>query len=78
MKLYRVHLRVDGGSSAGYVWRTSYREALKVARADYEEDPTQFSGDYDPGRSIQTVTVVLSKPGILAALQQFASYPDNG
>jgi hypothetical protein len=73
MKLYRVHLWSGGDGSGGYSFHASRKDAAKAMRAWQEE--TGGKADF---QAIQAIEVNLTKPGILYALNIFASHPDNG
>jgi hypothetical protein len=62
MRFYRVTYCVDHGSSAGYSWHTSRREASTEATKYWHDHP-------EDGRpKIQPIDVEPTKAGILAAL----------
>ena len=73
-KLYRVALACEGGlpKSDGYVWTTSRREADRIA-SQYEADhPDEMPC------TVEAIEVIPTKRGILAALNKYATHPDNG
>jgi hypothetical protein len=79
MTFYRVSYSQDGGNSAGYSWHTNRREAVRVARKAYNEDPAEY--DHIAGTikdRIETIVVTPTRAGILDALKRYASHPDNG
>jgi hypothetical protein len=72
MKFYAVHKTCDGGSSAGYSWHTSIKEARKSA-IDYLRG--QDAGET---AKIKAWDIQPTKAGILRALNIHASHPNNG
>lgn len=78
LKFYRVHYSTERGNSAGYSWHTSLKEAVRAARADYDDDPSEYDSQFNPDERIRVITVVPTKAGILKALSHFAGHPDNG
>jgi hypothetical protein len=75
---YRVTYSANGGNSAGYSWHASRRAALAAAKKDYDQDPAEYDNHFAGVRRLDTIRVVPTKAGILAALGQYASHPDNG
>ena len=79
MKLYRVHYYEPTDGSQGYGWASSLRRARWLLRdfhthnrVSREEQKVQQEG------AIKAIEVTLTKTGVLALLNEFASYPDNG
>jgi len=72
MRLHRVHYTIEHGSSAGYSWHTSQREAHKraIAHIKGSDDRNYTIGTIDTGR--------LSRVELLRLLNKYASHPDNG
>lgn len=69
MRFYRVYVTIDHGVSGGSEWFATKRKAEKRAR-DYPEGEEPYV--------VEEVFVEPTKAGILAALNQHASHPDNG
>jgi len=80
MTFYRVRYSTEGGSSAGYSWHTSRRDADRALAAAIANDPAEYADDARVRMEdrIQPVTITPTKAGILAALRQFASHEQNG
>lgn len=84
MRFYRAHQRLSGSESNGFEFFTNRKEADRQqykwnceASKDYEEN----GDDNDSGFMAGTVTeidITPTKMGILSALNQHFSYPDNG
>ena len=74
MILYRNHPGRDGGESEGYRWFATRREALD----DAKRNPEDY--DWDLGTVAERIDLgdVRSKEGLVSALNEWASYPDNG
>lgn len=73
MRLYRVTYSHEGGTSKGYGWFSSYRVA-RAAVAEFRRATQHEDGD----ASVEPVEIPLTKAGVLAALNFWATYPDNG
>lgn len=83
MTFYRVRYLIEGGNSAGFSWHTSYRDAMTTALHDYDEHPSEYNQTGATRMEsvvarIDIIEIDPSKKGILEALKQFASHPDNG
>lgn len=76
MRLYRVHFRCDGGSSAGYEFFTNNEEARRRAR-EHNRDLTKEQRQVDYAE-VDYVEFDLSKQGVLTLLNRVASSPNNG
>jgi hypothetical protein len=70
-KYYRVHIRVDHGSSAGFEYFCNKKDAQKCLRNNAANDPEE-------NHVIEVIEIKPTKPGIMYALMAFASHPDNG
>lgn len=90
MKFYRVHLYGDSAASQGMEWFTVRLEAERRKR-QHERDERQrkleavraIEPDYvDDGEidecPLDEVVIKPTRAGILAALNKYASHPDNG
>lgn len=71
MKVYQVSIRAHDDAHLGFNYFTSRREA----EADVKQ---QTAGDNPNTCEIVALQVQLTKRGMLAALQAYASHPDNG
>jgi hypothetical protein len=69
VKLYKVSYRTKDGEHAGFSYHTSMEEAGKAARGGRAADHST---------EINSIDVVQTKVGIVAALNFHASHPDNG
>ena len=65
MRIYQVHLLKADGSSRGYSFHVNQKEA-KRAQKEYGK----------PYGEINPIDVEISKPGVLMALNTYASHPD--
>lgn len=72
MKFYRVRYHTDHGSSAGFKWFSSSREAHQDAVNYDKENPKE-----EPC-TVALIEIHPSKDAILRALNFHASHPDNG
>jgi hypothetical protein len=82
MKFYQVDLRNDYGSSAGFEYFTSKRDAVKAFNDwfDCGEDKSveeEFTEER-MATKINVIEVTPTKAGILKALRRYASHADNG
>ena len=75
MKFYRVRYRCEGGNSAGFSWHTSHGDASRAVAEAIQNDPEEYKTG---GPEVEAIEIVASKTGILAALEHYASHPDNG
>lgn len=74
MTLYRVVYHHEGGTSRGYGWHTS-RRAADAAAAEFRRRTKDEDGD----ASVQRIDAPLStRTAIVAFLNHYAAYPDNG
>ena len=80
MKFYRVRHRTEGGNSGGYSWHTNKAKALRhVAETNREEpDESNYSELDELGAALGGIDIKPTKSGILAALNYWAAYPNNG
>ena len=79
MKFYRIHLYDPVDGSRGYEWFTSKQDAKKAART-FEgilEVETKLVKE-EVEVEIKKVEIKATRIGILSALRQYASHPDNG
>jgi hypothetical protein len=72
MKFYRVRHYVEGGSSGGFSWCTTKRDALKAAAEHHKMCPAEQPSE------IEEIDIRPTKNGLLSALNQYADHPDNG
>jgi hypothetical protein len=74
MKFYRVayHNEQDPAESAGFAWFTNRRDALAAAKSQQADGPDAKSAEPE------MIEVAPTKTGILKALNDYASHPDNG
>lgn len=75
MKFYRVKLYDAADGSMGFVWFSSRREADKEA--------VSFNKEVGPDRrqpeaTVEVVEIGPTKRAVLAALNTYATHPDNG
>lgn len=70
VKLFRVAYLVEGGQSGGFTWLSSLAAATRAAKEGAVE------GEQEP--TIEEHTVKLTKGGVLAFLNTYASHADNG
>jgi len=87
MRFYRNHYHTDGGSSGGYVWFTTKREAVidaKEKAPDYSGGDAEFysGGDAELNKTDPVAEVfdldMRNKKTICAVLNSVAEHPDNG
>jgi hypothetical protein len=71
MKFYRMELYDEEGHSAGYTFVTN-RAAVAAQRREWVEQHEE------PTIKVEEIEVEPTKAGILAALNCYASHPDNG
>jgi hypothetical protein len=71
MRLYRLHLAHSAGVSSGYKFFTTKPEAAK-AKDEWINDDASHSAEFEE------ITLRANARGILAALNVYASHPDNG
>lgn len=74
MKFYRVVLRTERDSSQGFEFFTNLADA-KRAQAEFFRNSYP---EHSPSAEIETIEIVPTKRGILAALNRYAGHPDNG
>jgi|GEM_PF-6644621 len=74
MRFYRVHVRSEGGLSAGYLWFTSHKDAWKAKRQHDAQADVELDHADDP----ESVQIEPTRDGILSALREWASHADNG
>jgi hypothetical protein len=84
MKFYRVTHRTEGGRSNGYSWHTR-KVAARRQVAEINRDIDEY---YAVGADLRRldhstidepiISIDPTKSGILAALNYYASHPDNG
>lgn len=75
MKFYQLHLTHEAGTSVGFRWFTSKREAeshLANWRRNSPGDVQDQTGEITP------VNIEPTRAGILKALNRYANHPDNG
>lgn len=72
MKIYRLHVRENQAGSVGYTFFTS-KGAAEKAKRDAEQGINVAAVRIDGPYGIE-----LTKTGVLAALNHYASHPDNG
>jgi hypothetical protein len=84
MRFYRVHYLVDNGSSGGYEFFTSAREAQQAKRK-HDKALREWNAEHDIGpehdidkAEIEEIKVKPDKYGILRTLNIYASHPNNG
>jgi len=78
MKLYQVHYHYDFGSSAGFSWHGSRREAEAFARRAIEEDKEEYDGQRPADLVSEWTLRAATKLAILDFLNRHAKHPDNG
>jgi hypothetical protein len=66
MKIYKVSFRDNMGEHKGYEYFSSSKEAKRVWK------------EYREMADIETIDVTPTKKGIISALNNNASHPDNG
>ena len=71
MRFYKVHRTHEGGTSAGFEYFTSKREAQRAVVAWHDERCEQFA-------TVEVVDVETTRQGILRALNLYAKHPDTG
>ena len=69
MKIYRVAYRNAFSEHQGYEYFSNKADAVK---ADNKNKGNNTRDD------IQEIEIILTKKGVISALNQFASHPDNG
>jgi hypothetical protein len=74
MKLYQLHRTHEAGSSAGFEYFASKREAEKAVR-DWRN---QVNDPVLDGATVQEIEVEPTRAGILSALNRYAGHPNNG
>jgi hypothetical protein len=75
MKFYQLHRICEGGTSAGYEYFASRREAEKALNVWRKNSP----GDViDQQGDIELIDVEPTRVGILHALNRYANHADNG
>lgn len=74
MKFYQVHRTCEAGTSAGYEYHGSKREADKAANAWIRNG----SETDEHGANVTVIDVAPTRAGILAALNRYAEHADNG
>jgi len=75
MKFYQLHRTCEAGTSAGYEYFTSRREAkraLAVWRRNSPGDVQDQQGDIEP------IEIEPTRAGIVHALNRYANHEDNG
>lgn len=72
MKLYRNHYSVEGGSSGGFSWHTTIRDAkasaVTVEKANKEK----------PHTVAELIELKPGKEAMVRFLNNYAGHPDNG
>lgn len=71
MKIYRISLERSGHEHDGYRYFTSKKAAQKALK---EENHTE----YFHAKEIDELEIVLTKKGVMAFLNAWAAYSDNG
>lgn len=79
MKFYRADLRGESGTSFGFEWFTSKRDAVSKAK-EWLTTPPLNGGLLDDTATaeIEEFEIAPTKAGILSALNRYAAHPDNG
>lgn len=72
MKLYQLHRTHKAGTSVGFEYFSSQREARQAQNEWIREEK------FEHGASIEMIKVSLTKKGILQAFNRYANHPDNG
>ena len=82
MRFYKVSIVDDGEGHQGAEWFRTKREAERCARENtyyIARDPHKIQDmTVDQTAEIEVVDVTPTKAGILRALRDHASHPDNG
>ena len=76
MKFYRLHLSAGSDGSAGYEFFTSMSKAQKAMRAHIKDN--ELDEDDAANVEVEEIEIKPNKRGILAALNRYATHPDNG
>mgnify|MGYP003139316697 CR=1 FL=1 len=78
MKFYRVEKNSWEHNNEGYEWFLSAREAKKCKR-EFDEPPDPvYPNSPECEATIEVVNIQCNKEGVLWALNNYASYPNNG
>ncbi len=75
MRFYSVHFYSGVDGSFGYEWFTARIDAEQASRQAVRADPDRYS---DGPPEIAEVDIEPTKAGILEALREHASHPNNG
>lgn len=73
MRFYRNHYHTDEDGSFGFSWHTSKTDAKR----EYSER-TEQGNDGQFASVAEPIDIEPTKAGILAALNEYASHPNNG
>lgn len=72
MRLYRVSVYTDHGSSNGFIWCASHRAAETAAKQAHENEPEERFPE------IEVIDLLPTKKDVLRLLNRYASEPQNG
>lgn len=73
MKLYRVNRRTDGGTSGGFSFHSSMKDAKREA--------ARYQREMEPDEELPEIDVIefeCSKGGVLRLLNYWACHANNG
>jgi hypothetical protein len=73
MRFYRVHFYDGADGSAGFKFFTVQADAAREANA-FKQDAIDAHANVE----VEAIEIEPTKAGILAALNTYASHPDNG
>lgn len=71
MKVYRNHYSTEGGSSGGFSFHGSEKDALAAVK-DWK------TSDEPPHKIAEPMTLTPTKDGIIRFLNTHGAHPDNG
>lgn len=72
MKVYRVSVRRPDSEHAGYEYFSNKRKAKGVQAEANKGNPPYSRGE------VEEMDLTLTKKGVMAFLNAYATYPDNG
>jgi hypothetical protein len=78
MRFYQLHKTHEAGTSAGFDYFTTEREARRAFREWMGESKDEERVCDREGTTLTTIEIDPSKAGILRALNRWASHPNNG
>lgn len=78
MRLYRVSLRSNAQSHAGYSWHTNMRGAALACVKWKRNDPGDTSDGLEHQARIAIMEVPTTRAALCAFLNKYADHPDNG